>query len=410
MDIFKPFLGYNYFNRFEKSNNFSRLVCPYNFELFYEDASFIYSKNENNIFNIKVGVSTKDMFKNWLGGSVVVASKVPSFYIYEMSYKISGFNYVLTGVVGALKLLDSDEDYLTFCEDCLDGEIEEQFEFLKNSGFYSSPICALYEEDEDLKFLNIIKATMTSSYLFKAKQNNVLHKIWKVFEPKAVDIFKNYFKNKKYFLVCGTEKYRAAAKYRELVGGAGEDSSNYVMAFLFPKSDFNFTALPIHRLVSGIDMFDSEKMLNSVSKYFDVKGCKTLDSMRNVMFNFKRDNKTAFGFYADDGYSALSLKDEGLVKNFFEEYTNYEQLDVVVLNEIILKNMLNISPSCLGYSCVDSVASLAVDSGDACFAIFLNGLRSSEFFELIKGGRKLPTKSFSFFPKPVEGLLFYLLN
>ena len=410
MDIFKPFLGYNYFNKFEKSNNFSRLVCPCNFEVFYEDASLIYSKNENNIFNIKDDVSPKDRFKSWVDTSVVVASKVPSFYIYEMSYKMSGFNYVLTGVVGALKLPGLGEDYLTSCEDCLSEEVEEQFEFLKNSDFYSSPVCALYEEDEDFKFLNIIKATMSSSYMFKAKQNNVLHKIWKVFEPEAVEVFKNYFKDKKYFLVCGTKKYEAAIKYKEFAGGSGEGSSDYIMAFLFSKSDFNFTALPVHRLVSGINMFDSESMLNKVSEYFDVRSCKTLDSMRNVMFNFKRQNEIAFGFYADDRYGVFSLRDVGAVKNFFEEYTSYEQLDVVVLNKIILQSILNISPGCISYSCLDSAASLAVDSGDACFAIFLNGLRSSEFFELVKGGKKLPPRSFSFFPKPVEGLLFYLLG
>ena len=417
MEVFEPFFSYTYFSRFEKSNNFSKYVCPYNFEVDFKETKFMLAKNEYNILNFKKEAGELKL-KTWIDDSVLIRSQSKSFYIYEISYKISSVIYSLIGIVGALKLPQENDkdDFIFTCEETLEEEVEENFNFLKNYGFYSSPVCALYEGEKDNKVLNIIKSKMQYSYLFKAKQNNVVHKIWRVDDLETVEILVDFFKNMKYYIVGGTEKYEAAIKYKEHLKNDKDRKNlgcdeNFVMTLLFPKDSFFFTTLPVHRLVSGIDMFDGQEILKKSSKYFEISSCKTLNSMRKTLFNFRRQGENAFGLYADDCYSVLSLKDKEIFKEFdYDDFSYFKKFDVFIADKIFLKHILNIPDKNIYYSVVDSSASCCVDCGEACFAVILSAIRSGEFFEVVKSKKKFLKKSFSFFPKPVEGLLFYVFN
>ncbi len=415
MEVFKPFLGQNYFNKYEKSNNFSRFVCPYNFEVESYEKSLIFKKNEHNVFNFKDNKEGRSEFKSWVEGSVLVPSKNPAFYIYEMSYKISGVLYSLKGIVGVLKLPEKGEDYVISCAEPDEDDVIKNFEFLKDSGFSSSPVCAFIDCKDGSKFLNLIKGKMVSSYIFKAKQRNVVHKIWKIEDVESVKLLLDFFKNRVYYIFSGVEKYEASIRYRDFLrenGEAkGEKKEDYVLTLAFLKDDISFTALSYHRLVSGSFMFDSEEILKKVSEYFDIINCKTLDSMRSTLFNCRREEKVSFGFYADESYSVFVLKDIEKVKKMFvdEEWVN-EKFDIFVLNRLLLGKILNVDYKEISYSFIDKAATESVDVGDACFCIYLNAIRSGEFFGVIKSNKKLPKKSYSFFPNPVEGLLFYVLN
>ncbi len=415
MEVFKPFLGQNYFNKYEKSNNFSRFVCPYNFEVESYEKSLIFKKNEHNVFNFKDNKEGRSDFKSWTEGSVLVQSKNLAFYIYEMSYKISGVLYSLKGIVGALKLPEKGEDYVITCEETDEEDVKTNFEFLKNSGFSSSPVCAFVDCKDSKKILNLIKGKMISSYIFKAKHRNVVHKIWKIEDTESINFLLDFFKNRVYYVFSGVEKYEASIRYRDFLREdnkiEGERKEDYILTLAFLKDNLSFTMLPYHRLVSGSFMFDSEEILKKVSEYFEIIRCKTLDSMRSTLFNCRREEKISFGFYVDESYAVFILKDIEKVKEMFNFEEGFEEkFDLIVLNRLLLQKILNVNSKEVSYSFVDKAATEFVDVGDACFCIYLNAIRSSEFFDVIKSNKKLPKKSYCFFPNPVEGLLFYVLD
>ena len=415
MEVFKPFLGQNYFNKYEKSNNFSRFVCPYNFEVESYEKSLIFKKNEHNVYNFKDNKDGRSDFKSWTEGSVLVQSKNMAFYVYEMSYKISGVLYSLKGIVGALKLPEKGEDYVIPCVEFDEDDVERNFEFLKNSGFSSSPICAFVDCKDSSKYLNLLKGKMISSYIFKAKQKDVVHKIWKIEDIEFINFLLDFFKNRVYYIFSGVEKYEASVRYRDFLRENGKTTKgkkeDYILTLTFLRDEFSFTALPYHRLVSGFFMFDSEKILKKVSKYFEIIYCKTLDSMRSTLFNCRREEKISFGFYGDESYSVFVLRDIKQVKEIFcgeEEFD--EKADIFVLNRLLLGKILNVDFKEISYSFIDKAATNAVNVGDACFCVYLNAIRSGEFFDVVKSNKKLPKKSYYFFPNPVEGLLFYVLD
>ena len=407
MKRFKPFAGYTYYNRYEKSNNFSKYVCPYNFENLTEEKINSLKKNENNVYLFVEDLNGKANFKTLLDENVFVAEKSEVFYVYEMSYKINNTPYKITGVVGVLKLPEKGEDYLKICEEVDEKDVLKNIDFLKNCEFFSSPICAIYEEKEEEKIYNLIENLKTSSCFLKAKYEKVIHKIWKVKEEEKINILIDFFKDKEYYVVGGTEKCEAILKSEDFFDGK---KPKYVAAFLFSSFSNRFVGLPVHRLVSELYMFDSKAILEKSLKYFEISHCKNLDVMRNLMFNFRRQNRVCFGFYADDCFNVLTLKSSNEVEKMLEDGDISKNLDVFVLNEILLKNVLNIKSSDVKYSHNDLEAVFCVDSANACFAIFLNAIRSSEFFKIVKENKKLPKKSFCFFPRPVEGLFFQLIS
>ena len=270
-----------------------------------------------------------------------------------MSYKISEQVYTLTGIVGELKLPEKEENYVNFCEQTLKEEISYGFNFIKNSGFLSSPVCFFCSDELETKSMNLIRKKMSCSYIFKAKQNSVVHKLWRIEEKEIVDVLIDFFKNKDYYIISGTEKYESLIKYRDfLKENSKKQYSNFknsVMALVFLKTDFSFAALPMHRLISGINMFFGDDILKKASKYFNVNFCRSLDSMRSMLFNFRRNEKHAFGFYADGVYNVLNLKDEKILEDFFKDNKVYEKFDTLMVDEFFLKKVLGLNSSNISY-------------------------------------------------------------
>ena len=189
-----------------------------------------------------------------------------------------------------------------------------------------------------------------------------------------------------------------------------EHPANYVMTFFIEKNDPALAILPTHRIVSNIEMFDSDDILQQASEHFEITKCKTLKSARKTMFGLKRENKTAFGIYVDGTYSVLALKNLGVMEEICQKSEPYRKLDVAILHELFFGKILNLAPDQVGYVQSAKEACEAVDCGDACFAVFLSATRADEIIDVEKNGENPPPKSALFFPKPTSGFVLYSLD
>ena len=222
------------------------------------------------------------------------------------------------------------------------------------------------------------------------------------------------FSKKTFYISGGDQIFRTACSYKEKLkleeNISDEHPANYVMTLFIEKDDPALAVLPIHRIVSNIDMFDSDDILQRASKYFEISTCKTLKSARKTMFGLKREDKTAFGIYADGIYSVLVLKDLDIMEKICKQSEAYRKLDVAVLHKLFLEKILNVASDQVGYVQSASEACEAVDCGDACFAVFLSATRINEIIDVVKNGEDMPQKSALFFPEPTSGFVFYSLD
>lgn len=416
MNVVAPFWGLCYANKSTKSNNLSRLVCPPYNMISAEQKEQLKSRHEFNAVNLEFPSSyddAKQKLEEWIEGEVLTFSNSPSLYVYEISYKINDQTYQMHGIIGGLKLPGPKEDYILNSKNDFQANQTASMKLLEATKCQFSPVCVLYEDNER-KIFDLIFEITSSTYLAKAKQEGRTHKIWEVSDESKISEIVELFSKKTFYISGGDQIFRTACSYKEKLkleeNISDEHPANYVMTLFIEKDDPALAVLPIHRIVSNIDMFDSDDILQRASKYFEISTCKTLKSARKTMFGLKREDKTAFGIYADGIYSVLVLKDLDIMEKICKQSEAYRKLDVAVLHKLFLEKILNVASDQVGYVQSASEACEAVDCGDACFAVFLSATRINEIIDVVKNGEDMPQESALFFPEPMSGFVFYSLD
>ena len=315
MNMVTPFRGLCYANKSTRANNLSRIACPPYDMISDQQKEKLRSRHEFNAVNLESPISyddAKQKLDEWIEGGILTLSDSPSLYIYEISYKINDQTYKIHGIVGGLRLPEAGEKYVFAHENTLSQNKTDRMQLLKATKCEFSPVCVLYE-DRDNHILNLITEVTASTYSAKAKQDGLVHKIWEVSDESIIDEIIQLFNNKTFYISDGHNRFSTACAYRNELRHAenisADHPANYVMTLFIDQNDPALTVLPTHRVVSNIDMFDSDDILQRASKYFEIVKCKTLKSARKTMFGLRRENKNAFGMYADGLYSVLILKD-----------------------------------------------------------------------------------------------------
>ena len=412
----KPFKGLYYTDKSTKSNNLSRVVCPPYDMISDDEKAELKSKNQFNAVNLEAPDSydeAKKFLDEWIQNKILTFDEGPSLYIYEISYKVNNETYRLKGVVGSLKLPEKEKDYIVPHKNIVDDRKIDRMQLLDKTNCQFSPIFALYKDNES-EIKSLIRTAIKSNYLAKSKQNNVIHKIWKISDPTIINSFEELFGNKTFYIADGHNRLEAACSYRDKLikdqNISDDHPANFIMTFFAEQNDPALTILPTHRIVSNINMFDSDSMFEQASEYFDIIKCKTLKSTRNTMFGLRRNNKNAFGIYADECYNVLVLKNNDIMKEISDKSDAYNNLDVTILHKLFFEKILNLNSNQITYNQSANKACQCVDNGDACFAAFLSATRINEVIDISKNKENMPSKSTLFFPKPVSGLICYSLN
>ncbi|MDE5600629.1 MAG: DUF1015 domain-containing protein, partial [Oscillospiraceae bacterium] len=416
MSIVVPFHGLCYTNKIAKSNNVSKVVCPPYDMISNELKLKLESKSKYNAANLEAPESyedAKELLDKWIKDEILTFSEKPSLYLYEAYYKIENETYCMKAIIGGLKLPKDGEDYIRTHENTFEKYKSDRMELFSTTKCEFSPICALYQDDDNLT-LDIISNIVRSHYIAKAKQNNVTHKIWEISDEETIKKLEQLFNNKTYYIADGHHRFATACAYRDKLEKDQkidkDNPANYVMALLVRQNDPSLTVLPTHRLVSNIEMFDSDEILEKAAKYFNIINCQTLKSTRNTMFGYRRENKNAFGVYIDGEYKVLVLKDSEIMKTICDKSSAYRNLDVTVLHELLFNKILSLNSEQISYNQSATKTRDAVDNGDACFAVFLSATRMNEIIEMADNRENMPQKSTLFFPKPTTGLVFYPLE
>lgn len=404
----KPFPGLYYYNKYSKANNVSKFVKrALNFECCHDYSdSALGAQNELNVANLQkfnMPNEVNENLKNWLENGFLTVSGGSAFYVCEMTYRILDRTYEVRGFFAAMDLPENG----SLTVEKFDSSSEEGtnlfLNFLHRVNVQTSPVFALYD-DNNLGISSILKEMCEGQCFEKAKHSNVSYKVFEVSDEALTEKLKRSFEQiKKIYLAGGVEVYDAALINKQKGGSFG----NCVFAFFMEKSSEAVAVLPFHRVIS-MSMFDLEVSLEKLSGCFELIKCGSLSFMRNKMFGLRCEGRRAFGIYAEDSFWVLVLSSEAVLeKEFPDELSVKKQLDSFVVDELILKKLLNLNDFYVQFSSSASCAKAAVDCGDGCFALFLNAPRLSDLTKAVECGLALPKKVAYVFPRPVDGLVFY---
>jgi uncharacterized protein (DUF1015 family) len=203
---------------------------------------------------------------------------------------------------------------------------------------------------------------------------------------------------------------------------------DYVMFYLSSMSDPGLCVLPTHRVLSCLDLSNTE-ILKALEPFADIKafpkpkdgpGETALNGLIKKMGRDDAKGLTVFGLCLRDTDTYYFLKVRERVKHKLIKARpadkNLLGLDVSILTNVILKEALGFTesdlddPKCISYFSTIEETVEAVNQNGHRAAFLLNPTSLEEIIKVAEDGMTMPRKATYFYPKVSGGVVFNLVN
>jgi uncharacterized protein (DUF1015 family) len=253
---------------------------------------------------------------------------------------------------------------------------------------------------------------------------DVLHRVWKVSDPKVIASVQAQMRDKKLIIADGHHRYETSLLYRnERRADAETDAGrpftyDSVMMTFVDMDRKGLVILPTHRLVFGLPSFSMEQFKSDAQKFFTVEDAGgNIDALgAAAMLRQAGLSGTALmAASADRTYLLHTPKTMG-IPLFGNLSTRQQGLDVVQLHRCVLQDILNISEDAIrnqqnvAYCRETTEALQQARSGKVQIAFLMNPARMQQVRDIAFAGEVMPQKSTDFYPKMLSGLTIYALE
>ncbi len=342
----------------------------------------------------------KRYLNEWLNKQILIRSERPSFYGYEMSYKIDGQQKRLMGFLALVRLEELGKGSIYPHECTYSVPKQDRLNLLRTCEANISPIFSIYKSPE-----NKVSAILSNISSFKDPYISVkdgagaIHKIWPIDEIDKIELIQKELSDKIIFIADGHHRYETAFEFRKELRKnryySGEQPFDYVMMFLVNMMDEGITILPTHRLVREIP-YDVHTLF---SKYFHIESVKgDFDIAKRLL-----GKRHAFGFFKNKEEQWYLLQYKG--GNLSEISPELRNIDIFILHELIFKKILKRTE--LSYEMDIQLALNKVRNGEFEAVFFLNPTRVEDVEKAALSSMRMPPKSTYFYPKLLTGLVIY---
>ena len=338
----------------------------------------------------------------WLKDGVLVRSRKPSIYAYEMSYMINGARKRLLGFLGLVKLEELGKGSIYPHECTYSKPKQDRLNLMRSCKANTSPIFALYKSPERRISDILTKASATKPYMESENIAGDLHRLWQIDDAGEIEMIRQELEDKAIFIADGHHRYETAFEYyKEMCAKetpTGMRPFDHVLMFLANMLDEGLTILPTHRLLKEIP----GNIDTVLSEFFEVENVEDDFSIGEKLSGKKR----VFGFFRGESDIWHILKYKG--GNLSEIHPDLRDIDVIILHELVLKKILKTAE--IGYEMDIRRALEKVRSGEFSAAFFLNPTRVEDVEKAALSSVRMPPKSTYFYPKLLTGLVINKLG
>ncbi|MDH5768221.1 MAG: DUF1015 domain-containing protein [Nitrospirota bacterium] len=341
---------------------------------------------------------SKNYLETWVNEGILIRSEKPSFYAYEMSYRINGEEKRLLGFLGLVKIEELGKGTIYPHECTYSKPKTDRLTLLKTCEANTSPIFSLYKSSEKDVSTLLSRIATTKPYIKARDTGGAIHRLWCIDEKKDIEIITKKLDSKTVFIADGHHRYETAFEFQKEMkekrpSSTGNEPFNYVLMFLANMSDEGLTILPTHRLVNEIPD-DTHRRL---SEFFEIEPVHADFEITKRISGRNR----VFGFFQneDDVWYLLKYK-RG---TFSELNSDLRQIDVFILHDLILKKILQAND--IGYEMDIHKAIGKVRKGQFRAAFFINPTKVEDVERAALSSIRMPPKSTYFFPKLLTGIV-----
>jgi uncharacterized protein (DUF1015 family) len=367
--------------------------------------------------------------KAWREEGILVQEKDPSIFAYSQRFKVPGTEIVKErrGFIALGKVHDYAEQVVFRHEQTLSKPKGDRLNLLKATHahfgqifmLYSDPACSiekiLYDDNGPAE------AEVTDEY-------GVLHRIWKISDPAAINQITTAMADKKLIIADGHHRYETALNYSKQhapVNGTKSTTTSQLpqpsypeaavmMSFVNMDSD-GLVILPTHRVVHSLAGFDPVAFTKAAEEFFTVKALPTGDAL-SYMEALGKEKDPAFIAVTRAGDFLLRSKAEPVAAALTDLPERQRQLDLSHLHSIILDRLLGLDAekvreqTNIRYLRDAGEAVDQVRRGEADVTFLTNPVSMEQLKEVAFAGDVMPQKSTDFFPKLLSGLTIYALD
>ncbi len=391
---------------------------------------------------------------SWRKKGILREEAEPALYGYAQEYLVPGTDDIQTrrGFIALGHLYDYADHVVYRHEQTFPKHKSDRLALFKATRAYCEQIYMLYS-DPAFTAEELIFESGRAADLEIRDEYDVLHRVWKLTDPRLINLIITAMQDKKLIIADGHHRYETSVAYmheraaqlgltpdlssRNQAEGSGlspsDDESPSNLAdephALPPKPAFpeaammmtfvnmdapGITILPTHRVLFNIHTA-YDHLVENAAPYFEIEDLESADV--SLLHNTAG---VAFVVAHPQGFSLFRGRPEAIrarLKELHPEITDRQAgLDVVQLHRLVLEDLLHLTHESIANTeniryLRDATEAIAqVQAGEANLAFLIKPVTLDQLRDISLSGYVMPQKSTDFYPKLLSGLAMYALD
>jgi uncharacterized protein (DUF1015 family) len=401
----RPFRGYCYDPA--RVGHMSSVVAPPYDQIGPETQALLYDLSPWNIVRVTLPrdgyAAARAALGEWLRAGIFERERDPAIYPYHQRYLVDGQPVTRRGFIALGELTDYTQQVVRPHERTHSGPKEDRMRLLEATEADIGLIFMLTEDPDGA----LARATEPAGPpLAEARDlRGETHRLWRVSDPAAVARAQALMADKRVIIADGHHRYETAVAY-----GRAHPEARWKMMAFFALDAPGMTIFPNHRLVHDVEGFSLDRLRREAARWFDVA----------PLLSPIRPEPGAIVVVAGanaDGV-LLRLRPGAAARIPWPPGTSeaWRRLAVSVLHEGLLRPFLDITDEKLDrkthvdYTADADEAVALVRKGAYQAGFLITATTPAELAAVVAGGELMPQKSTHFYPKLLDGLVFYRLG
>jgi uncharacterized protein (DUF1015 family) len=342
-----------------------------------------------------------ETLEEWTLDGVLVVDREPAIWALEQEYATpDGSRLVRRGFLARVRVTDYGAGLVRPHERTQPGPKEDRLRLTRATRHNLSPILAVHPGSV---WDSIEPHVAAEPWGEITDDDSTIHRVWRVADPEVHVAVAAGLADAELLIADGHHRYETARTYADEIGGEGPH--RYTLMCLVSLEDPGLTIFGTHRLLIG---FDAERLEQGIREHFEIE---EVTGERADPAGVQ--GVGVFGYLDSDRALRLRLRDTEVVDAALDGRSEaYRRLDAVILEELILKGTLGMSPDDiaakrgLGYAKGADEARGAIRDRDYDAAFLLRPTPVGQVREVAAAGETMPPKSTFFYPKLLTGIAF----
>jgi uncharacterized protein (DUF1015 family) len=356
-------------------------------------------------------------FATWLERGALIQEREPALYFYTQEFTLKdGVRRKRAGVLAALRVEEFSSGKIRPHERTFEYAKADRLALLRACQAHLSSIFCLYSRP-GWSLEQAVAPALNAPLMDVSDDNGTQHTLWRVTEPAIIAEVTSHLERETLIIADGHHRYETALRYRNECAAqgksTGEESFNFVLAYLTNAQDDGLVVLPTHRLLQEVTLPKLEHLRMVLEREFrlSVFAEKEKAAFFTALGLPSVDRRIGCAFAGAKYYWLLAF-DERITQGLALSLP-LRALDVTVLHDVLLPKFLGLPSEVqnqkLAYTIDEEEALQRVANHQSQAAFFLNPTTFQQVADVCKSGETMPQKSTYFFPKLLTGMVFYKL-